>query len=117
VGTSPDRSEPSAAGEELRAAARRLEELRRRAPDGDWETAGLLASRPEVVARYDDGTTEHVADTRARTAAWITGLSPRVVAPLITWLHVTADAVDAGSEPEESAAAARAFAAGVTARA
>lgn len=110
--TSPRR--PATAGEELRVAAHRLDELRRRTPDGDWETAGLLASRPEVLARYADGTTEHVADARARTAAWIAGLSPRVVGPLITWLRATADAVDAGVMPEETATAARAFAAGVT---
>jgi hypothetical protein len=102
VTTSASQPGPATAGEPLRVAADRLDELRRRTPDGDWETAGLLASRPEVLARYADGTTEHVADARARTAAWIAGLSPRVVGPLITWLRATADAVDAGALPEET---------------
>lgn len=103
----------STEGEPLRAAARRLEELHRRTPGGRWETTGLLASRPEVIARYDDGTTEHVAEARARTAAWIVGLSPGVIEPLIPWLRATADAVDAGHLPEETAGAALTFAAAV----
>ncbi|WP_211190979.1 hypothetical protein [Actinomycetospora sp. TBRC 11914] len=101
-------------GDELRVAAHRLADLRARTPAGEWETAGLLASRPEVIARHDDGTTEHVAETRARTAAWIVGLSPRVVEPLIGWLRATADAVDTGAIPEEATAAALTFAAAVT---
>ena len=104
----------STEGEPLRAAARRLEELHRRTPGGRWETTGLLASRPEVIARYDDGTTEHVAEARARTAAWIVALSPPVIEPLIPWLRATADALDAGHLPDEAARAALTFAAAVT---
>jgi hypothetical protein len=114
VSTSAAPATPASPGEELRVAAHRLEGLRARTPDGEWETAGLLASRPEVIARYDDGTTEHVAETRARTAAWIVGLSPRVVEPLIGWLLATADAVDTGALPEETTTAALTFAAAVT---
>lgn len=106
--TSPSR------GAELRDAAHRLEDLSARTPAGEWETVGLLASRPEVIARHDDGTTEHVADTRARTAAWIVGLSPRVIEPLIAWLRATADAVDAGGAPEATTTAALTFAEAVT---
>jgi hypothetical protein len=113
VGSSGQPTSRSRAAE-LRDAAHRLEDLRARTPDGEWETAGLLASRPEVVARRDDGTSEHIADTRARTAAWIVGLSPRVVEPLIAWLRATADAVDAGGAPEATTAAALTFAARVT---
>ncbi|MCD2195201.1 hypothetical protein LQ327_17680 [Actinomycetospora endophytica] len=113
MATTAPRREPLDAGDRLRAAADRLEALRDRTPGGEWETAGLLASRPEVIARYDDGTTEHVADTRARTASWISGLSPRVVEPLITWLRVSADAADEARLPPETTAAALTFAAAV----
>lgn len=106
--------EPVDAAEQLRAAAGRLESLRDRTPGGEWETAGLLASRPEVVAHHDDGTTEHVAEARARTAAWIAGLSPRVVEPLISWLRVTAEAADDSALPPESTHAAVEFAVRVT---
>ena len=62
----------------LRAAADRLDRLAARTTAGDWRTAGLLASRPEVVAHRPDGGTEHVAEARANTAAWVAALSPAV---------------------------------------
>ena len=61
----------------LRTAAERLEQVAARTTPGDWRTGGLLASRPEVIAHRVDGT-EHVAEARAGTAAWITALSPAV---------------------------------------
>ncbi len=45
----------------LRTAADRLEALAARTTAGDWRAAGLLATRPEVVAHAADGGTEHVA--------------------------------------------------------
>jgi hypothetical protein len=75
------------AADVLRAAADRLERLAARTTGGDWRTAGLLASRPEVVAHRPDGGTEHVAEARAATAAWITTLSPAVGPPLAGWLR------------------------------
>jgi hypothetical protein len=89
----------------LRAAADRLETLAARTPRGTWEVTGLLASRPEVVARFPDGSTEHVAEARARTAAWITATSPAVAAPLAGWLRAAAD----GPVPPEAVALARAL--------
>ena len=74
----------------LRAAADRLERLAARTTAGDWRTTGLLASRPEVVAHRPDGGTEHVAEARAASAAWITALSPAVAAPLAGWLRAEA---------------------------
>ena len=74
----------------LRAAANRLERLAARTTGGDWRTSGLLASRPEVVAHRPDGGTEHVAEARAATAAWITALSPAAAAPLAGWLRAEA---------------------------
>ena len=53
---------------------------------------GLLASRPEVVAEFPGGGTEHVAEARARTAEWIRSLSPALAAPLATWLRAAAQA-------------------------
>ena len=47
--------------------------------------AGLLASRPEIVAHTDAGT-EHVAEARAASAAWIATFSPAVAAPLVASL-------------------------------
>ena len=87
----------------LRTAADRLEALAARTTAGDWRTGGLLASRPEVIAHRADGSTEHVAETRAGTAAWITALSPDVAAPLAAWLRT-----EAGTDPVS--AEARAFA-------
>ncbi|MCD2190572.1 hypothetical protein [Actinomycetospora soli] len=100
----------------LRTAARLLEELRARTPGGEWEVGGLLATRPEIVARHSDGSSEHVAETRARSSAWIAGLAPSLAAPLVTWLRTTADAVEAGRASAEVTGAATAFAAAVTDR-
>jgi hypothetical protein len=77
--------------EALRTAAERLESLGRRTTAGDWRIGGLLASRPEVIARFLDGGTEHVAEARAGTAAWITALSPAIAAPLVSWLRSAAE--------------------------
>ena len=79
----------------LRTAADRLDALAARTTAGDWRTGGLLATRPEVIAHRDvDGqvATEHVAEARAGTAAWITALSPAVGPALAGWLRVAADA-------------------------
>jgi hypothetical protein len=80
----------------LRTAADRLDRLAARTTAGDWRTGGLLASRPEVIAHRDpgtgDATTEHVAEARAGTAAWITALSPAVAPPLAAWLRAAAEA-------------------------
>jgi hypothetical protein len=83
----------------LRAAADRLDALASRTTPGTWRTAGLLASRPEVVATLPGGGTEHVAEARARTAEWIVTLSPALGAPLAAWLRAAADESDAGPEP------------------
>ena len=85
----------------LRTAADRLEALAARTTPGDWRPAGLLASRPEVVAHAPDGGTEHVAEARANTAAWITALSPAVAGPLAAWLRAAA-----ATEPVDEAATA-----------
>jgi hypothetical protein len=85
----------------LRTAADRLELLAARTTPGDWRSTGLLASRPEVVAHRPDGRTEHVAEARAGTAAWITGLSPAVAAPIAAWLRAAA-----GASPIDPAAVA-----------
>jgi hypothetical protein len=76
----------------LRAAAARLTALAACSTAGDWRIAGLLASRPEVVAHRPDGGTEHVAEARAASARWIAGLSPAVAVPLADWLRAEADA-------------------------
>lgn len=83
----------------IRSVADRLESLADRTTGGDWRSAGLLASRPEVVAHRADGGTEHVAEARARTAPWITALSPAVAGPLVTLLRVAG-----GADPLEPAA-------------
>ena len=83
----------------LREAADRLERLAVHSTPGDWRTTGLLASRPEVVAVRPDGGTEHVAEARAASAAWITALSPAVAAPLAAWLRAEAR----GSSPSPHA--------------
>ena len=49
---------------DLRTAADRLERLAGRTTGGDWRLAGLLATRPEVIAHASDGGTEHVAEAR-----------------------------------------------------
>lgn len=76
--------------EALLAAADRLEALAARTTGSTWTTRGLLATRPEVVAVAGDGSTEHVAEARARTAEWICTLSPAVAAPLAGWLRAAA---------------------------
>ena len=80
----------------LRTAADRLEALAARTTPGDWRVTGLLATRPEVVAHAADGGTEHVAEARANTAAWIAALSPAVAGSLAAWLRAAAagDGVD-----------------------
>ena len=83
----------------LRTAADRLELLAARSTPGDWRIGGLLASRPEVIA-HRDGETEHVAEGRAGTAAWIAALSPAVAAPLAAWLRSAS-----AHEPVDDAAA------------
>jgi hypothetical protein len=83
----------------LRTAAARLEDLAGRTTAGDWRIAGLLATRPEVVAHRPDGGTEHVAEARTSSAAWITALSPALAEPLAAWLRAAA-----GRSPVEPAA-------------
>ena len=90
---------PSDAARSLRTAADRLEALAGRTTPGEWRSAGHLATRPEVIAHGPNGGTEHVAEARAGTAAWISGLSPAVAGPLAAWLRAAADA-----EPIEPAA-------------
>jgi hypothetical protein len=75
----------------LHTAADRLEELAARTTPGDWQLGGLLATRPEVIAHAPDGGTEHVAEARANTAAWIAALSPAVAGPLAAWLRRAAE--------------------------
>ena len=79
----------------LRTAADRLEALAARTTAGDWRAGGLLATRPEVIAHREraDGEvgTEHVAEARAGTGAWIAALSPAVGPPLAAWLRTAAD--------------------------
>jgi hypothetical protein len=86
---------------DLRTAADRLERLAGRTTGGDWRLAGLLATRPEVIAHASDGGTEHVAEARARTGEWIATLSPDLAAPIAAWLRAAADA-----EPVDAAAVA-----------
>ena len=74
----------------VRAAADRLEALAARTTGGTWTTRGLLATRPEVVAVRDDGSTEHVAEARGRSAEWIVALSPALAGPLAGWLRSAA---------------------------
>lgn len=76
----------------LHEAADRLERLAARTTPGDWRIGGLLATRPEVVAHRADGSTEHVAEARAASAAWIAALSPAVAGPLAAWLRSAAQA-------------------------
>ncbi len=83
----------------LRTVADRLADLGQRSTPGDWRIAGLLASRPEIVAHRPDGATEHVAEARAASAGWIAAVSPAVAQPLAQWLREAA-----GSDPVPSAA-------------
>lgn len=89
----------------LRTAADRLETLAARTTPGEWRPAGLLATRPEVVAHRPDGGTQHVAEARADSAAWITALSPAVAEPLAALLRTLA----AGEPPAEALELARAL--------
>jgi hypothetical protein len=75
----------------LHDAADRLERLAARSTPGDWRVGGLLASRPEVVAHRADGGTEHVAEARAASAAWVAAVSPAVAGPLAALLRALAD--------------------------
>jgi hypothetical protein len=74
----------------LRAAADRIEALAARTTPGDWRPAGLLATRPEVVAHRADGATEHVAEARAGSATWIAAFSPALAGPLVDLLRAAA---------------------------
>jgi hypothetical protein len=79
----------------LRSAADRLEALAARTTAGDWRVGGLLATRPEVIAHRssaDGADTEHVAEARSGTAAWISALSPALAPPLADWLRAAAAA-------------------------
>lgn len=78
--------------QELISAADRLAALAARTTAGRWHLSGLLATRPEIIAEFADGTTEHVADARANTADWIMTLSPDLATPLAAWLRSAADA-------------------------
>jgi len=71
----------------LLTAADRVEALKARTTPGDWRPAGLLASRPEVVAHHAEGGTEHVAEARALTGAWIAAFSPALAGPLVELLR------------------------------
>ena len=92
------------AADVLRIAAERLESLAAASTPGDWRPAGLLATRPEVVAVRGDGTTEHVAEARAGSATWIVTLSPAIAGPLAAWLRSAAET----DPPAEALAFARA---------
>jgi hypothetical protein len=84
----------------LQEAAERLETLAGRTTGGDWRLTGLLATRPEVVAVGPDGGTEHVAEARAGSGAWIAVLSPAIAPPLTALLR----AVAAGGPVDDAAA-------------
>jgi hypothetical protein len=88
----------------LRSAADRLEALAARTTAGDWRSAGLLASRPEVVAHRLDGSTEHVAEARAGSAGWILALSPAVAAPLAALQRAAAGGIPVEPAARELAA-------------
>ena len=83
----------------LLAAADRVERLAARTTPGNWRPAGLLASRPEVIAHRADGGTEHVAEARAGSGAWIAAFSPALAGPLVDLLRTAA------ARPEADAAA------------
>ena len=94
----------------LREAADIVERLAAAAPPGRWRLAGLLATRPEVVAEQD-GARQHVAEARAASAGWIVALQPAVAVPLATWLRREAvEWSDATPGPAARAAAALEFA-------
>jgi hypothetical protein len=85
----------------LRVAADRIEALAARTTPGDWRPAGLLATRPEVVAHRADGGTEHVAEARAASGPWIAAFSPALAGPLVELLRAAA----AQPAPEPAAVA------------
>ena len=60
------------------------------------EDGGIAAT----IRVLDDGDTEHVAEARAGTGAWIAALSPALTAPLTGWLRAAAagGAVDPAAE-------------------
>lgn len=74
----------------LAGTADRIEALAARSTPGDWRPGGLLASRPEVIGHRADGGTEHVAEARAASAAWITAFSPALAGPLVALLRAAA---------------------------
>lgn len=84
--------------EPLEAAAELVEQLATVAPAGQWRVSGLLATRPEVLAERDDGSTEHVAEARAGTARWIVALSPATAPALVQWLRRAARSDPADAE-------------------
>ncbi|NMH99582.1 hypothetical protein [Pseudonocardia acidicola] len=98
-------AEQTGAASVLRAAADVLERLAARTTAGRWTASGLLATRPEVIAHHEDGSTEHVAEARAGTANWIVALSPATAPHLVRWLRATADTAAAG-DPATTAAVA-----------
>jgi hypothetical protein len=80
----------------LVTAADRIEALAARTTAGEWRLAGLLATRPEVVAHRPDGSTQHVAEARTDSAAWITAFSPALAGPLAALLRAAATTPAAG---------------------
>ncbi|MEJ7770803.1 MAG: hypothetical protein WKF51_02810 [Geodermatophilaceae bacterium] len=78
---------------DLISAAEVLEALAAETTGGEWLIGGLLATRPEIVTHFADGSTEHIADARANTAGWIAALSPAIAAPLAAWLRSAANDV------------------------
>ncbi|MGY1986847.1 hypothetical protein ACI792_11535 [Blastococcus sp. SYSU DS0669] len=74
----------------LREAADRVEALAAGATPGRWRLGGLLATRPEVLAEGPGGSTQHVAEARARSAGWIAAVSPALAGPLAAWLRAAA---------------------------
>jgi hypothetical protein len=84
---------------ELLSAAEALERLAAVSTGGQWRLGGLLATRPEIIAHREDGTTEHVAEARADSARWIATLSPMLARPLADWLRsaARADPIDAAA--------------------
>jgi hypothetical protein len=68
----------------LRDAADALEQLAAHTPAGRWTLHGPSAVRPDVIAHHADGSTEYVANARARTAPWISTMSP-AIAPHVVW--------------------------------
>ncbi|MGW1678882.1 hypothetical protein [Saccharopolyspora sp. NPDC002376] len=93
--------------DELVEVAVALERLAAVSTGGDWRVGGLLATRPEVIADLGGGSTEHVAEARAKSARWIAAFSPALAAPLAGWLRSAAQ-----QEPVDPAALAFARALG-----